>query len=63
MTFNHRRVAHWSIVGGLINTAASARCFFIHEYLVGSWLGLFAVMMVLQFYIAGSAAEEAKRGD
>lgn len=58
MSFNHRRVANWSVVGGLINTVASARCFFIHEWLVGAWLGSMALLMVAQFYVAGKAAEE-----
>lgn len=55
--FNHRRVANWSVIGGLINTAASARCFFVHEHLVGAWLGSMALLMVAQFYVAGRAAE------
>lgn len=62
MTFNHTRVARWSVVAGLINTAASARCFFIHEYLVGMWLGLMAVLTGLQFSLASMNAEKEKRG-
>ena len=60
--FNHARVARWSVIAGLINTAASARCFFIHEYAIGAWLGLIAVLMGLQFSMAGARAEESKRG-
>lgn len=58
---NPRRVAFWSIIGGLANTAACARALFIHEYAVGAWLGLLSLMMVLQFSVAGHDAEREKR--
>ena len=54
---NAKRVARWSVIAGLINTAACARCFFVHEYLVGTWCMLLAVAMVGQFYIASLDAE------
>lgn len=46
-------VARWSVIGGLINTAGAARCFFVHEYAIGVWLAAMALMMVGQFYMAG----------
>lgn len=60
--FKHAKgVARWSIIGGLINTAASARCFFVHEYAVAVWTGLLALGMVGQFYIASMDAERMAR--
>lgn len=58
-----RRVAYWSVIGGLLNTAAAARCFFIHERLVGAWLGLVALAMVAQFYVAGVMTERQQRDE
>jgi hypothetical protein len=54
---NPKRVAYWSIIGGFVNTAACARCLFVHEYLVGAWLGVLAVGMVFQYYVASLTAE------
>lgn len=55
MTFQAPHVvARWSIIGGLLNTAGAARCFFVHEYAVGAWLAVMALGMVGQYYLAGS---------
>jgi hypothetical protein len=51
---NPKVVARGSIIGGLVNTALAARCFFVHEYVVGGWLALLSLAMVGQFYLAGS---------
>jgi hypothetical protein len=53
--FDHpKAVARWSVIGGLVNTACAARCFFVHEYAVGAWCALLALATVGQFYLAGS---------
>lgn len=52
-------VARWSVIGGLINTAACARALFIHERLIGVWCGFLALAMVGQFYIASVDATRA----
>lgn len=60
--FNAKAVARWSIIGGLLNTAACARCFFMHEWLVGAWVGFLALGMVGQFYIASVDAAVKRDG-
>ena len=60
--FNALRVERWSVFYGLINAGTSARCFFMHEYVVGAWLGLLALAAVVQFYVAGTMVKKGPNG-